>query len=363
MGVIEVPVGRVGEAAVVEYGEVRIETPPPYRNHTRFTKDDLDAWLDYNREQVKFEFGEIMAEKKPPEKTIAKPKKRKSKMSREMKIALIGVAGTILATVIGVILPSVLPKPEPTPIFVTPTLIPEAIVDSTGVKMRLIQYGVFMMGSDNGNSNARPSHKVYLSNYYIDEREVTNEQYRECVNANACDEPKDEKTPLRSYYYNDPQYDDYPVVWVDWHMAKAFCEWRGAALPTESQWEKAARSPDSRSYPWGEEISCRNANYAGCVGDTLVVGLFEDGKSVYGVYDMVGNVAEWVADWYSDNYYAENNEGQLDPLGPETGRLRVVRGGSWYVRYNGIKLFERTAYLPSYVDKDLGFRCVRNSEP
>lgn len=302
-----------------------------------------------------------MAEKKTPEKTIAKSKKRKPKMSKEMKIALIGVAGTLLATVIGVVLSSTLSKSEPTVIVVTPTLVPVTIVDSTGTTMQLIPNGEFIMGSDAGNSNVSPSRRVYLSNYYIDAHEVTNEQYRECVNANVCTPPKDEKTPLRSYYYDDPQYADYPVVWVDWYMAKAFCEWRGVDLPTEAQWEKAARSPDSRSYPWGEEISCRNANYAGCVGDTLVVGLFENGKSVYGVYDTVGNVAEWVADWYSDDYYNEHYD--IDPLGPSGGQSRVVRGGSWYVRYNGIKVFERIAYLPSYADKDLGFRCARNFEP
>ncbi len=304
-----------------------------------------------------------MAEKKSPVKTNAKSKKRRSKLSEGIIVALIGVAGTLLGTIIGVTLPTVLPKPEPTPMPATPMPIPVTIIDSKGIKMHLIPEGVFVIGSNDGNSNVQPSHQVYLENYYIDEYEVTNGQYRSCENARVCDPPKGKKSPLRSNYYDDTQYDDYPVVWVDWNMAKTFCEWRGAELPTEAQWEKAARSPDSRSYPWGEEISCRNANYAGCVGDTLVVGLFEDGKSVYGVYDMVGNVTEWVADWYSDTYYAAHSNGQFNPTGPASGQLRVVRGGSWYVKFNGIKLFERIAHLPSFADKDLGFRCVRDYEP
>jgi formylglycine-generating enzyme required for sulfatase activity len=306
-----------------------------------------------------------MAEKKSPEKTNAKPKKRRSKLSQGIVIALIGAAGTILGAVIAVTLPSFLPKPAPTPVLATPTPIPVSIIDAKGINMRLIPEGKFIMGSNDGNSNAQPSHQVYLASFYIDEYEVTNEQYRNCENTKPkiCDSPIDRKSPLHSNYYDDPQYNDYPVVWVNWNMAKKFCEWRDANLPTEAQWEKAARSPDSRSYPWGEEISCRNANYAGCVGDTLPVGLFEDGKSVYGVYDMVGNVAEWVADWYSDTYYSTHADGQFDPTGPVNGQLRVVRGGSWYVKFNGIKLFERIAYLPSFADRDLGFRCARDYEP
>jgi formylglycine-generating enzyme required for sulfatase activity len=290
-------------------------------------------------------------------------KRRKSKMSKEMKTTLIGAVATIVATIIGVILTNTLSKPEPAVIVVTPTSIPSTIIDFTSATLQFIPKGEFIMGSESGNSNVRPPHKVYLSDYYIDIHEVTNKQYKECVIDKVCDEPSNENTPLRNYYYNDSQYADYPVVWVTWNMAKTFCEWRDAQLPTEAQWEKAARSPDSRSYPWGEEISCKNANFAGCVGDTLVVGLFENGKSVYGVYDMVGNVSEWVADWYSEDYYSQDTQGQFDPLGPGNGDLRVVRGGSWYVKYNGIKIFERIARPPSFVDKDLGFRCVQNNVP
>lgn len=308
--------------------------------------------------------GGNMVEKKAPKKPNVKTKKKNHKISEGIIVGLIGLAGTIIGAILTITLPPLInPPQQPTPILVTPTPIPVSTIDATGIVMRLVPEGIFIMGSNDGNSNAQPSHEVYLKSFFIDENEVTNEQYKQCVNAKICQPPNEKKSPLRTNYYGDSQYDDYPVVWIDWNKAYTYCtKWRKGNLPSEAQWEKAARSPDSRSFPWGEEISCRNANYAGCVGDTLVVGLFENGKSIYGAYDMVGNVSEWVADWYSGDFYS-SPEANYEPSGPEAGRLRVVRGGSWYVQYNGIKLYERTAHLPTFADKDLGFRCVLEYAP
>ena len=243
----------------------------------------------------------------------------------------------------------------------------DEIVDNAGVAMVLVPAGDFVMGSGDRDPNRepdeQPSHKVYLDSYYIDKFEVTNRLYQDCVEAGKCRPPIDSSSFSRASYYGNPQYYNYPVIYVDWNMAKTYCEWRGIHLPTEAQWEKAARGTDGRIYPWGENIDCTHANYVGgqnglCVGDTTVVGSYESGISPYGVYDMAGNVWEWVADWYSSTYYSSSRS--INPLGPETGQNRVFRGGPWSDFESAARSAGRAYGAPVFSHDAIGFRCARS---
>jgi len=162
------------------------------------------------------------------------------------------------------------------------------------------------------------------------------------------------------------------VIYVDWYQANAFCEWRNTRLPTEAEWEKAARGTnlsDTRSLPWNYGIDCEQANYTdysngdqkSCVGDTTIEGQYGIGKSPYGAYDMAGNVAEWVADWYSETYYT--NGIYDNPLGATTGIMRGVRGGSWWEGQLLLLSYMRDARDPHYSDNYLGFRCAYSPIP
>jgi len=228
-------------------------------------------------------------------------------------------------------------------------------IDSKDVPMRLVRAGNFIMGSNNGDSDEKPVHTVYLDDFYIDKYEVTNAFYRACVTAGTCYEPQDISN------YASSQYADHPVVYVDWNMAKAYCEWRSAKLPTEAEWEKAARGIDERTYPWGEGIDCSKANYLGCSEGTANVMTHQGGISSYGVYDMAGNVWEWVADWYSDTYY--QNPPMENPPGPDSGELRVMRSGAWNQSAANVRASFRNAKAPPTADNDIGFRCAMDATP
>jgi formylglycine-generating enzyme required for sulfatase activity len=258
--------------------------------------------------------------------------------------------------------PTKTPTHTPTPIRTLPAILyPTKIIDTKDVEMALVPAGEFSMGDNGGQEDVKPAHTVYLDAFYIDVYEVTNAQYENCVVAGVCQPPIYNGSNSRSNYYGNPQYDNYPVIYVNWDMAKTYCEWRGADLPIEAQWEKAARGTDARTYPWGEDIpDCNKANYSGpdriCVGDTTVVGNYKNGKSPYGIYDMAGNVWEWVADWYSETYY--QNSPITNPLGPELGQARVVRGGAWLGLYYFLRASGR--HSESYWQQgfiDVGLRC------
>ncbi len=243
-----------------------------------------------------------------------------------------------------------------------PTATPDEITDAKGVPMRLVPAGEFTMGSDNGYDGEKPVHQVYLDAYYMDKYEVTNALYEACVNAGVCDPPQDTSSSTRSSYYGDSQYADYPVINVDWNQAQTYCEWRGARLPTEAEWEKAARGTDGRVYPWGNDFQCRNGNFVvpgepNCddgYDDTSPVGNYESGKSPYGLYDIAGNVWEWVSDWY-DAY--PGNTVSNDDYGT---KYRALRGGSWVSNESSTRSSARGRHDPGDWYVNIGFRCSRS---
>jgi len=259
------------------------------------------------------------------------------------------------------------PPPVVTPLTLSPTATPNAN-DGLAVNMVFVPAGEFSMGSEQGDVDESPVHNVYLDAFYIDMYEVTNAHYRLCVDAGACLQPEKTGSFTRASYYENPVFDDFPVMYVNWDMAQAYCAWRDARLPSEAQWEKAARGTDGRTYPWGEDIDCQRANYysqvgtdfIACVGDASRVGSFESGQSPYGAYDMTGNVWEWVADWYDASYYQRSPAS--NPNGPDSGRVRVVRGGAWGFSDFSVRAARRYWFNPSNALENVGFRCARQTE-
>lgn len=220
--------------------------------------------------------------------------------------------------------------------------------------MVLIPAGEFQMGSESGEGEERPAHTVYLDTYYIDIFEVTNTLYKKCVQAGACSVPRDTR------YYLDISYAQHPVVNVDWHQARAYCQWRGGDLPSEAQWEKAARGGlEGKDYPWGDEApvctpgAANGAQFISCGSQTVDVGSF--GSNGYDLYDMAGNVYEWVLDWYQADYYASSLP--ANPSGPAPGGYRVLRGGSWDGSEGNLRVAGRSYYVPGGRYLNVGFRC------
>jgi formylglycine-generating enzyme required for sulfatase activity len=248
--------------------------------------------------------------------------------------------------------------PAPTTPTAVPKMVPVAVQTMVGEKdnsvMVYVPAGEFIMGSDEGGRGERPMHIVYLDAFWIDKTEVTNAQYRKCVEARACD------TPVRTTYYDDADYVQHPVVYVSWNDADVYCRWAGKRLPTEAEWEKAARGTGGRTYPWGERINCDHAQYSKCDGRTVPVGSKPKGASPYGALDMAGNVWEWVADWYDPGYYSQSPG--RNPPGPDSGEGRVLRGGSLHSNQRFAHCAYRVGGNPKYWYFYVGFRCVRGSE-
>jgi formylglycine-generating enzyme required for sulfatase activity len=224
-----------------------------------------------------------------------------------------------------------------------------------GMTMLYVPAGDFAMGTDYGYSdNEKPMHTVTLEAYWIDRTEVTNAQFRMCVEAGACQAPTtcDRGEPT----YNDGAKTDHPVVCVDWNQALAYCEWAGVRLPTEAEWEKAARGTDGRKYPWGPVADCSKAQARECGGQTVPVGSKAAGASPYGALDMAGNVYEWVNDWYHRNYYDVSPDS--NPPGPASGSDKVLRGGRWDSIWIDVRASNRIDHSPTERSHYIGFRCA-----
>jgi formylglycine-generating enzyme required for sulfatase activity len=233
-----------------------------------------------------------------------------------------------------------------------------------------IEGGVVQMGCGPNDSNCwddeKPLHEVSVEPFVLDKFEVTNARYQACVAAGACEPPRAVASATHPDYYSNPDFAEFPVVNVDWTQADGFCKWEGKRLPSEAEWEMAARGPDStRLFPWGDgDFDCTRANgydkvvNKPCVGDTAKVGSTKSGGSPWGVMDMAGNVYEWVNDLYAADYYA-SSPGE-NPAGPETGDARVLRGGSWMSDDGDLRASARYSSVPVLFDNVIGFRCAQS---
>lgn len=228
-------------------------------------------------------------------------------------------------------------------------------------RMLLVPAGEFTMGSNFEQNNEMPVHQVHLDAFAIDTTEVTVSAYKLCVDAGKCSVPK-----LTDPGCNWGKVDrgEHPINCVDWHQSVRFCNWRGKRLPTEAEWEKAARGPKAQKYSWGDsEPNCTLAvmeeSDDGCGrGGTWPVGSKPKGASPYGVLDMTGNVWEWTADWFGESYYASSPS--RNPLGPTSGPGRVKRGGAWYFHMESLRAADREFLPPDLGRDNLGFRCAKS---
>lgn len=284
------------------------------------------------------------------------------------------------------------PRPTNIPTIVRPTATLKSIVPTNtpapevsnervssvdGMPQVYIPAGTFRMGGMDARSapDEMPAHMVTLGAFWMDQLEVTNAMYLLCVHSGPCTPPQNVRSLRRTDYFNNPEFNDYPVVYVTWGQAKAYCEWAQRRLPTEAEWERAARGDDWRTFPWGEDkADGLRVNFNMLVGDTSRVGTYPLGASPFGVLDMAGNVAEWTNDFYSGTYYASLADAEtLNPTGPVSSSTlrRVVRGGSLGDAEINIRVPKRSSVLGSDlnvapgsssslgdVSPRIGFRCA-----
>ncbi|MGB8646034.1 MAG: SUMF1/EgtB/PvdO family nonheme iron enzyme [Anaerolineae bacterium] len=307
---------------------------------------------------------------------------------------------TVLPTNVPTIAPSVIPiMPKAIPTLTrtripamptdTSTAMPAVdtgrLIDST--PMTFIPSGEFLMGSTDQDiakisalcrdcssgewAGEQPQHRVYVDAFQLDQHEVSNAQYQKCVSAGLCALPFDNSSYTRKSYYGNPQFNNYPVIYVSWNDALTYCQWAGKRLPTEAEWEKAARGTDGRLFPWGNNVDGTRFNFCdkncpfshkepgvddGSV-DTATVTSYPSGTGPYGNLNMLGNVWEWTADWYDSNYYAISPF--ANPPGPAFGQAKVIRGGSWYNKLS-THAASRYSYAPNLSNsKYVGFRCAK----
>ena len=260
-------------------------------------------------------------------------------------------------------------------------------IDRTGTEMVLVASGEFTMGDKaeemleeckKYRSNcslgqftfSEPSKTIFLESFYIDKYEVTNSAYQKCVDAKFCQPPQKTSSNTRAEYYGTTKYASYPVIYVDWNMAKTYCEWRNARLPTEAEWEKAARGINGFLFPWGNEFGGVRANFCdkNCplgsaninsvdgYSDTAPVNALANGKNNYDVFNLAGNIWEWISSLYK-GYPYDPDDGREDLQAPG---VRVVRGGSWRDDINRLFSIARSGYDPSVANDSIGFRCAKS---
>ncbi len=218
-------------------------------------------------------------------------------------------------------------------------------------------------GDRDGGRDEYPRHEVLLDTFWIDQFEVTNGRYIEFVKSAGHRVPQNPTNPTRNLWQGDSiteSLTDRPVINVDWFDADAYCKWVGKRLPTEAEWEKAAKGTSDRRFPWGNvEPTAKHLNYnQRWIGEkTLMpVGSSEAGKSPYGVYDVVGNVWEWVNDWYDARYYEKSPS--KNPTGPQEGTKKVIRGAGWQNETPTVRIFTRVDSDPTMRNESTGFRCA-----
>jgi eukaryotic-like serine/threonine-protein kinase len=229
--------------------------------------------------------------------------------------------------------------------------------EKDGMVLLYVPAGEFIMGSNSSKKDAQPEHTIVLDAFWIDQTEVTNGMYAKCVSDGSCQKPEKSSSHNRVSYFEDSQYADFPVVFVNWYEADAYCKWAGRQLPTEAQWEKAARGTDGRIYPWGAKVANNDLlKFNNLQGDTEKVGSYPAGASPYGALDMAGNVWEWTADWYDEAYYSSSPN--QNPEGPVYGYARVNRGGSWSEDISLVRSFYRRGLSIIDSSNNLSFRCA-----
>ena len=272
----------------------------------------------------------------------------------------------------GTLAPSVTPTQVviPPTLTLTPSPRPSATPSATPViktaarddmPLVYVPEGEFLMGSADSDrlaiANEKPQRVVYLDAFWMDRTEVTNAMYARCVGAGVCVKPWNTMAQTGGSYYDNPLYANYPVAHVSWQDANTYCRWAGRRLPTEAEWEKAARGMDGRLYPWGNRTpSGLLLNFDSFSGDFVEVGQFPGGSSPYGALDMAGNAWEWVADWYAADYYATGPA--RNPPGPSAGENRVLRGGGWDSGANVVRAALRFWGSPYGQNDANGFRCA-----
>lgn len=229
-----------------------------------------------------------------------------------------------------------------------------------GMQLVYIPAGEFLMGTDSPDyQNSRPEHKVYLNAYWIDKTEVSNAMYALCLQAGKCMDAL-AKSGLNPYF-GKPEYANEPVIYVTWYDADGYCKWAGRRLPTEAEWEKAARGTDGRDYPWGDiPPSMEYLNFDMNIGQPVAVDRYLQGASPYGVLNLAGNVREWISDWFSPGYYHVSP--YANPRGPQVqaGLLKSLRGSSFDDTTPESSVYVRFAHDPNSPGRNRGFRCASN---
>ncbi len=285
---------------------------------------------------------------------------------------------------------TILPSPTPTLVLPSPTATPvddpkteagtERISPTDGMTQIFIPEGSFRMGGLDvkAETDEIPDRQVSISNFWMDKLEVTNAMYMLCVQQNVCKTPILFRSEKREKYFNTEEYVDYPVIYITWNDANDYCAWAGRRLPTEAEWERAARGDDFRTFPWGDERpDTSRANFNRNSRDVSRVGSFPSGASPYGILDMAGNVWEWVADFYDPNYYSL--EIDLNPTGPLIApgirsQRHVIRGGSYQDVEADIRVSNRghasgadpdaaldSAEYHGETSSKIGFRCASDN--